>query len=177
MDFQEVGWGDGLDQAGSGYGQVAGTCKCCNEPPGSIKCKEFLGQLRTRQLLKKDCSTEWWAWCDKRQPDTATEGPHCWPKWVATVVMKKVPLRKKSETYSQPQKPLYYTPISFITQYSIQKIAQLEWSSIPGTGRLFPPHHVQTRSGTHPVPYPKSTLGSYHNSKFSAVAIICEFLI
>ena len=121
MDFQEVGWGDGLDQAGSGYGQVAGTCKCCNEPPDSIKCREFLGQLRTRQLLKNDCSTEWQAWCDKQQPDTATEGPHCWPKWEATVVMKKMPLRKKSETYSQPQKPLNYTPISFITQYSIKK--------------------------------------------------------
>ena len=62
-------------------------------------------------------------------------------------------------------------------QYNIQKIAQLEWSSIPGTGRLFPPHHVQTRSGTHPVSYPKSTIGSYHNSKFSAAAIIYEFLI
>ena len=45
-----------------------------------------------------------------------------------------------------------------------KNIAQLESNSIPGTGRLSPPHHVQTRSGTHhvqtrsgthPVSYPK----------------------
>jgi hypothetical protein len=24
------------------YGQVAGTCECGNEPPGSIKCGKFL---------------------------------------------------------------------------------------------------------------------------------------
>jgi len=33
-------WGYGLDRAGSGEGQVAGTCECSNEPLGSIKCKE-----------------------------------------------------------------------------------------------------------------------------------------
>jgi hypothetical protein len=42
MDLQEVGWGHGLDLSGSGYGQVAGTCECCNEPLGSIKRREFL---------------------------------------------------------------------------------------------------------------------------------------
>jgi hypothetical protein len=31
-----------LDRAGSGQGQVAGTCECSNEPSGSIKCGEFL---------------------------------------------------------------------------------------------------------------------------------------
>ena len=32
MDLQEVGCGgNGLDRAGSGYGQVAGTCDCGNE--------------------------------------------------------------------------------------------------------------------------------------------------
>ena len=31
-------WGYGLDRAGSGCGQVAGTCECGNEPSGSIKC-------------------------------------------------------------------------------------------------------------------------------------------
>jgi hypothetical protein len=35
-------WGYGLDQAGSGQGQVAGTCECSNEPSGSTKCGEFL---------------------------------------------------------------------------------------------------------------------------------------
>ena len=30
-------WGPGLDQAGSGQEQVAGTCECGNEPSGSIK--------------------------------------------------------------------------------------------------------------------------------------------
>jgi len=35
-------WGHGLDRAGSGSGQVAGTCECGEEPSGSIKCGEFL---------------------------------------------------------------------------------------------------------------------------------------
>jgi hypothetical protein len=35
-------WGYGLDQTGSGEGQVAGTCKSGNEPSGSTKCEEFL---------------------------------------------------------------------------------------------------------------------------------------
>jgi len=42
MDLQEVGWGYGLDQAGSGQGQVVETCECGNEPLGSIKYWEFL---------------------------------------------------------------------------------------------------------------------------------------
>ena len=41
MHLQEVGCGYGLDQAGSGLGQVVGTCECGNEPSGSIKCGEF----------------------------------------------------------------------------------------------------------------------------------------
>ena len=40
-------WGYGLDRPGSGYGQVAGTCACCNEPSGSIKCEEFIDWLKT----------------------------------------------------------------------------------------------------------------------------------
>jgi len=43
MGLKEVGCGVyGLDRAGSGYGKVAGTCECGNEPSGSIKCGEFL---------------------------------------------------------------------------------------------------------------------------------------
>jgi len=43
IDVQDVGCGGcGLDPAGSGYGQVAGTCECSNESSGSIKCGEFL---------------------------------------------------------------------------------------------------------------------------------------
>ena len=43
MDFEEVECGGyGLDQAGSGYGRVAGTCESGDEPSGSIKCGEFL---------------------------------------------------------------------------------------------------------------------------------------
>ena len=34
--------GYGLDRAGSGEGQVGGTCGCGNEPSGSIKFWEFL---------------------------------------------------------------------------------------------------------------------------------------
>jgi len=37
MDLQEVGCGYRLDRAGSGKGEVAGTCECGNEPSGSIK--------------------------------------------------------------------------------------------------------------------------------------------
>ena len=43
IDLQEVGCGGyGLDRAGSGEGQVVGTCECGNEPWGTIKCGEFL---------------------------------------------------------------------------------------------------------------------------------------
>ena len=47
-------WGHGLDRCVSGKGQVAGTCECRNELSGSIKCGEFLDQLRTSKLLEKD---------------------------------------------------------------------------------------------------------------------------
>jgi hypothetical protein len=42
INIQEVGWGgmDWIDLAQQG--QVAGTCECCNEPLGCIKCREFL---------------------------------------------------------------------------------------------------------------------------------------
>jgi len=39
-------WGYGLDRPGLGYGQVAGTCECGNEPSGSIKCGGFLDKLK-----------------------------------------------------------------------------------------------------------------------------------
>ena len=39
-------WEHGLDQSGSGWGQVAGTCECGNELSGCIKGGEFLGYLR-----------------------------------------------------------------------------------------------------------------------------------
>ena len=42
IDLQEVVVGYGLDRAGPGKGQVAGTCDCGNDPSGSIKCDEFL---------------------------------------------------------------------------------------------------------------------------------------
>jgi len=35
-------WGYGLDQAGSGCGQVAGTCECGNELSGSLNAGNFL---------------------------------------------------------------------------------------------------------------------------------------
>ena len=40
--FSKWNVGYGLDRAGSGQGQVAGTSECGNEPSGSIKCGEFL---------------------------------------------------------------------------------------------------------------------------------------
>jgi hypothetical protein len=44
MYLQPIWWGGGyfLDWSGSGQGQVLGTCKCDNEPSGSIKCLAFL---------------------------------------------------------------------------------------------------------------------------------------
>ena len=40
-------WGYGLDRAGSGYGQVVGTCESGNESTGSTECGEFPDYLRT----------------------------------------------------------------------------------------------------------------------------------
>jgi len=37
----------GLDRAGSGLGEVAGTCECGNEPLDSIQCGEFLDWVKT----------------------------------------------------------------------------------------------------------------------------------
>ena len=48
----------GRDWAGPGQRQVAYACECGNEPSGSVKCGEFLDQLQTRQLLRKD-SAPW----------------------------------------------------------------------------------------------------------------------
>jgi len=44
-DFQEVGCGGGEDWID--LAQVAGTCKCGNEPSFSMKCGEFLDWLKT----------------------------------------------------------------------------------------------------------------------------------
>jgi hypothetical protein len=43
----------GLDRAGSGQRQVAGTCECGNEPSGSIKCGEFLDQLKSVSFSRR----------------------------------------------------------------------------------------------------------------------------
>ena len=51
-------WVCGLDWAGPGQGQVADACEWGNELSGSIKGGEFLDQLQTSQLLKKD-SAPW----------------------------------------------------------------------------------------------------------------------
>ena len=51
-------WVYGLDWAGPGQKQMADACECGNEHSGSVKCGEFLDQLQTSQLLKKD-SAPW----------------------------------------------------------------------------------------------------------------------
>ena len=43
-------WGYGMDRAGSGQGQVVGTCGCGNEPSSFTKCGEFLDKLKTGWL-------------------------------------------------------------------------------------------------------------------------------
>jgi hypothetical protein len=40
--LQKFDGGHGLDQSGSGEGQVVGCCECSNEPFGSINSGEFL---------------------------------------------------------------------------------------------------------------------------------------
>jgi hypothetical protein len=43
MELLEVAWGrHRLDQSGSGYEEVTGSCEYGDEPSGSIKCGEFL---------------------------------------------------------------------------------------------------------------------------------------
>jgi hypothetical protein len=42
MDLGEVGWGQVLDRSGTGYGQIAGCCKCGNERSVFIECRERL---------------------------------------------------------------------------------------------------------------------------------------
>ena len=47
-------WVYGLDWAGPRQRYVADAFEGGNEPSGSVKCVEFLDQLQTSQLLKKD---------------------------------------------------------------------------------------------------------------------------
>jgi hypothetical protein len=42
MDFQEVGWGMDWIELAQDRNRLAGYCEYGNEPPGSIKCGEFL---------------------------------------------------------------------------------------------------------------------------------------
>ena len=60
-------WVYGLDWVGSEQRQVADACECGNEPKGSVKCGEFLDQLQTSQVLKKD-SAPWseYVWLEYR---------------------------------------------------------------------------------------------------------------
>ena len=45
--FRKWNGGHRLDCSGLEQGQEAGCCECGNEHSGSIKCREFLDQLRT----------------------------------------------------------------------------------------------------------------------------------
>jgi len=44
--FRKLDVGYGLDRAGSRLGELTCSCDSGNEPSGSIKCGEFLDQLR-----------------------------------------------------------------------------------------------------------------------------------
>ena len=65
-------WVCGLDWAGPGQGQVADACEWGNEPSGSVKCGEFLDQLQTSQLLKKDSAP--WSIIFKDESPGAVQG-------------------------------------------------------------------------------------------------------
>jgi hypothetical protein len=53
MDLREVECGQhGLDSCDSEYGQVVGPCECSNEHSGSMKCIEFLNQLRNTNFSR-----------------------------------------------------------------------------------------------------------------------------
>jgi hypothetical protein len=43
--FKQWDWGHGRDFSDSEYGQVAGSCGCCNNPSGSTQCGELLASL------------------------------------------------------------------------------------------------------------------------------------
>jgi hypothetical protein len=43
----------GLDRSGSGQGQVAGSCECCNKPFASIKCRKFLSTSGPVSFLER----------------------------------------------------------------------------------------------------------------------------
>ena len=51
-------WVYGLDWAGPGQRQVANACECGNEPSGSVKLREFLGQLQTLASQEGLCTME-----------------------------------------------------------------------------------------------------------------------
>jgi hypothetical protein len=46
--------GHGLDQCGLGMRHLVDFCECGNESSGYTKLREFLNQLRTCSLLRKD---------------------------------------------------------------------------------------------------------------------------
>jgi hypothetical protein len=46
IDIRKVEWWRGLDRSGSGWGQVAGSCECGNEPSCFVKCGEYPDYLR-----------------------------------------------------------------------------------------------------------------------------------
>jgi hypothetical protein len=46
-------WGNGLDRAGSGSGQVAGTCEYGNELSGSINAGNFLASCKPGRFSRR----------------------------------------------------------------------------------------------------------------------------
>jgi hypothetical protein len=56
--FKRLDGRHGLDCSGSRQGQMASFYECGNEDQGSIKCGEIPDELRTYQLLKKNCAPQ-----------------------------------------------------------------------------------------------------------------------
>ena len=89
-------WVYGLDWAGPGQRRVADACECGNEPSGSVKCGEFLDQLQTSQLLKKDSAPWSKQISNNKKFDTIQIDSETLPSYdsVSTLAEKLLALRK-----------------------------------------------------------------------------------
>ena len=100
----------------SGQGQVAGACECGNTTSGSVNGGEFLEQLRTGQLLRKDS-----AQCG------CVVGQHCdltvQRRWILNSIYC-------------PRGRDFNFVMSFNTYWSNVELNSMVISVVPGSGQL-----------------------------------------